>query len=206
MDEKKKLMILGGLAVMMLGIGAFTFMPKGDQTPPPAEKKEVPEYLKENDAEKNAASEPPRNPTVAMSLTARDPFKVPDTMSQPKVVQTVANVNPLPKPRGEMKGTVKFNEPIKAVTVNQVPGVIGDEDIKPAEPEKPPFGYTVGGVAVGAQSAAVFKDAQGNQRLVVEGGSLDGETKVKAVRMDHVVVVYRGETLRLPVGGETVAK
>ncbi|HSI72011.1 MAG TPA: hypothetical protein VK934_02445 [Fimbriimonas sp.] len=206
MDEKKKMMILGGLAVMMLGLGAFQFMPKGEEAPVTAAPKEMSEYLKQAEEAKAEANAPLRNPAMASALAARDPFRIPSDMSQPKTVQTVANVNPIPRPNGEMKGSIKINEPIGAVTLNQVPGVVGEEDIKPAEPEKPPFGYTVGGVAVGARSAAVFKDAQGNQRLVVEGGSLDGETKVKAVRMDHVVVVYRGEILRLPVGGETVVK
>ena len=199
MDEKKKLVILAVLGVLVLAVGAFQFRPKAEE-PAPVVKKDVPEYLKANEDAKEANAQPVRNPLLAANLAARDPFLMPSQMRAPVAVEppkqkltepirrniNVGNVRPV--------GLGKFDELKGPLTVA-------------AEPVKEePFNYTIGGVAMGARPAVVFKDAAGSQRLVVEGGDLDGDTKVKAVRMDHVVVVYKGKTLRLKVGGDTVAK
>jgi type II secretory pathway component PulC len=85
-------------------------------------------------------------------------------------------------------------------------GTVSVSDATATKEPEAPFGYTVGGVVIGARPAAVFRDAAGNQKLVMVGGSLDGDSTVKAVRMDHVVVIHKGKSLRLKVGGDTVAK
>jgi hypothetical protein len=207
MDEKKKIMILAVLGVMTLGIGAFQFMPKS-QEPAPVEKKEVPEFLKENEAEKAAANQPPRNPLLAANLTARDPFQVPGQMQGPRSTDTPVKMPRLREPRPRKEFTSPGIRPFKPGDLGSLPGgptgpVTVSEPVK--EPEAP-FGYTVGGVVVGARPAVVFRDAAGNQRLVMQGGDLDGDSTVKMVRMDHVVVVHKGKSLRLKVGGDTVAK
>ena len=114
--------------------------------------------------------------------------------------------------RAQLKETVRKPEPFNLVNVRPAQeGNLGQlptqsdtppqGETKPDEPEDR-FGYTVGGVVIGSRPAAVFKDAAGNQRLVMQGGNVDGESTLKLVRMDHVVVIYRGKPLHLKVGGE----
>ena len=201
MDEKKKLIILGVLGAMMLGIGAFTFMPKGEE-PAPVTKKEVPEFLKENEAAKEAEKEAPRNPLLAANLASRDPFEVPASMQVPANIESPIRTQlqePTRRPNNFNVGNVR---PVGLGSFGQLGGPQTAElnAQKVGEPEVP-FGYTVGGVVVGARPAVVFKDAAGNQRLVMQGGDVDGESTLKVVRMDHVVVVHKGKTLRLKVGG-----
>jgi hypothetical protein len=205
MDEKKKMMILAGLAVMMLGIGAFTFMPKGEE-PKPTEAKKDKSFLEKNAEALLAAENAPVNPLVANPLQARDPFKVPDAMSEPNLVVTQPNgAQPtvLKEPRKGLKGDIRLaNRNTGELNIDPVPQP-GYGEVKPAEVDIP-FNYTIGGVAVGSKSAVVFRDIQGNQRLVLQGGMLDGDTQVKAVAMDHVVVVFHGKTIKLPVGDKPV--
>ncbi len=206
MDEKKKLVVLAALAVMVLGIGAFQFMPKGEE-PAPVAKKELPDFLKENDAAAQGEL-PPLNPLVASKLAARDPFLAPLAMQVSTNVQPPVNTT-LKEPTRRTNGYSVANvRPVGLGSFGDLPPNGTSLTAEPEKPEEPeaPFGYTVGGVVVGARPAVVFKDAAGNQRLVMQGGDVDGESTLKAVRMDHVVVVYKGKTLRLKVGGETVAK
>lgn len=212
MDEKKKMMVLAGLGAVFVCIGAFTFMPKSEE-PPVTEKKEVPAFLVENENAK--ANEAALNPTVVANLPARDPFKAPNSMLQARTDTTVAPP-PMPAPTRRQDPPVRLAGKVKPFDLSPIPGVNGNlgggsGEIKveaPAEEKKeePQFSYTVGGVAVGQRPAAVFKDGQGNQRLVLQGGALDGETKVIAVKLAYVEVLFHGKKLRLPVGGESVAK
>ncbi len=204
MDEKKKIVVMAVLAVMTLGIGAFQFMPKGE-APVVTVKQEVPAFMKEQAAAELAAKEGPRNPLMAANLAARDPFQVPASM------QVRANIDsPVPPPlREPTRRQAPFNlvnvRPAPSIGLSELPQGIEGGIEKAAEPEAP-FGYTVGGVVVGARPAVVFRDVAGNQRLVMQGGEVDGDSTLKLVRMDHVVVIYKGKSLRLKVGGETVAK
>jgi hypothetical protein len=76
----------------------------------------------------------------------------------------------------------------------------------PAVVPEPPFGYSVSGVIVGQHPAAVFTDAQGNQRLVQLGGSLDAETKVIGIEKGKVTVKHGSKTLRFEMGGNPNGK
>jgi hypothetical protein len=59
---------------------------------------------------------------------------------------------------------------------------------------------------LGAKPMAVFTDAQGNQRLILLGGSLDADSKVTSIDRDAVTVRFHGKTLRLTVEGTPNAK
>jgi hypothetical protein len=142
---------------------------------------------------------------VAIQLSPRDPFRVPDDMARPKTIGSAASMPVLKAPVKKIGGPLRLAENGGGGLMVPEISADGGDEVKAVEPELP-FGYTVGGVAIGARPAAVFRDSQGNQRLVMQGADLDGDTKVTAVKMDHVVVVYRGKTLTLRVGGETVAK
>ena len=209
MDEKKKMMVLGGLAVAFIGIGAFTFMPKGEEAPPTG-KKDVPQFLVDNEKANHPDALP--NPAVVASLSSRDPFRAPDSMLTPKD-NTTTNT-PIPSNRSMGGPRLASNANVAPFNVTPLPGAIpngaadsgnatGTEEAKEPEPQ---FTYAVTGVAVGMHPAAVFKDAQGNQRLVMQGGALDGDSKVIAVHLDSVDILFHGKKLHLRVGGESVAK
>lgn len=208
MDDKKKMIALGVLGAMFLAIGAFTFMPKGEDAPV-VEKKEVPEFLLEN--EKAKATEPAPNPQVATNLAARDPFKAPNSMLVVQETQTPTQTKSTPQLKVPVK---QMGPPLKLVgdvrAFDPVPGVGSGTSVEPVgttqKVEEPTFAYTIGGVVVGQRSAVVFKDAQGGQRLVMQGGELDGDTKVIAVKLNAVDILFHGKKLHLPVGGESVAK
>ncbi len=197
MDEKKKLAVVGVLFVLVIGIGAFQFV--GGSEPPPAPPKSI---VKKEDAADETLK--PKNPSVAFPLTTRDPFEGP---SEPK--PTVERVAERPQPRSKPEGSGLSGNGFKPVIPDQVAGVptlpgAGAAPVVHAEEHK--FGYSIAGVLVGPQSVAVFKDSSGSQRMVKEGASLDGDTKVISIQKDKVVVSYRGKTLELTNGGNTSAK
>jgi hypothetical protein len=202
MDEKKKTLVVGALFVAFLGIGAFQFMPK--------DKGHAIQQPTEAPANKWAAAEEVdadlKNPQVAHHLQVRDPFSVPLGMMA-RSTEVAPNLPPVPEMR-----PVAATGPIGPAEIRPLPGTlvvepqIGGATALARTEEAPAFGYSVSGVVVGAKPAAVFRDGQGSQRLVTVGGSLDGDTQVKAISLTAVSVSYRGKTLELPIGGESLAK
>lgn len=195
--EKQQVMIIGLLVVVILGVGVFQFTAGSAPEPTP-----VPAPTESEKAAKKAEAEKDKvvilNPTVSKSLTQRDPFqpakfsaKEPDPVPEPpkpsggyRPPRLPGNVNlpPLGSPSGEFGGA-------------------REGGVAPMPVEEPKFGYTVSGVIVGSQSAAVFKDAQGNQILVKAGAPIDGDAKVISVKKGKVTVQFHNKTIELPVGG-----
>lgn len=196
-DEKKKIAVVGVLFVLVISIGAFQFV--GGSEPPPAPAKtdgKKAELAKEADANKT------KNPEVAFNLSTRDPFEAPEP---PKVVPPApVQEAPRPRPRRDDPGFT----PMVPSGVQQMPapmqGTLGATT--PPKVEEPKFGYTVAGVMLGDVALAVFRDSGGNQRLVREGGSLDGDTKVLSIQKGKVTVSFRGKNLELTNGGSASAK
>jgi len=211
-DDKKKVMILGVLFVVIIGVGAFTML-GGSSTPPPTPKSDKKEDAKTvaDKAAADAAAEAPKNPLYAAELSQRDPFE-PRTIAGDAPKQSAVNpppaASPLPNPRGSRRGhsgggSIGTVPPVSwnggaIPTANGMQGSIG---ISPAGPDPSAFGYSVTGTLMGARPVAVFSDSQGNQRMVPVGGSLDGDSKVIAVEKGQVTISHRGKTLRLPLGG-----
>jgi hypothetical protein len=194
MDEKKKIIVLGTLFAAFIAVGAFSFIPKGQpqefegQTEEASAKVPVAE-------EKKVATLP--NPRFAAPLAARDPFQVPESRLLPlEPEQPVRGITPT-RPLQELAGNLPLPGTLGVEPV-RIDGLALAEQQRPDE--DPPFGYSVSGVVVGERPLVVFKDAQGNQRLVGEGAALDGDTRVKAVSLTYVSVSYRGKNLRLTVG------
>jgi hypothetical protein len=213
-DDKKKLMVLGALGVVILGVGAFQFSSGGSEPPPPAPKKDK---AKEEAAAKKKADEkkPAKNPTVANRLPQRDPFKAaqlpgmtppPPVASIPQPVPSgpVAKVQRIPAPAPLEGGS--FNAPeLPAVEVAPVKETEGPKATKPVvvKPPEPQFDYTLSGVIVGRHPAAVLSDSKGNQRLIPEGAAVDGTSRVISIERGEVLVRFRGKTIRLTVGGNS---
>jgi hypothetical protein len=206
MADKKKLMVVAALVLVVISVGAFQFAQPG--TSPKATAKKKTERTAEKSEEK--APEETENPIFAQPLKPRDPFQVP----------VVASAEPAAAPapeQSERRNTRRRAAadtsipPLPVGGIQPLPGAIGSGTLStepmnagPAsapKPEETPFAYTVAGVIVGERPAAVFADGQGNQRLVRQGAKLDGDTHVLNVSRGEVVIEFRGKTLRIKVGG-----
>lgn len=199
--EKKQLVVVGVLVVLVLGIGAFQFT-RQDAPPPPASTKEKAKSVDET--EKTAV--PTKNYPELMDLQQRDPFEIAAFVAGSNPQPTIA---PIPKP-APVSGTV-ITDPSKkgldALPGPELPwqaGGIGD--VKPIEPPKPVFGYTLVGIVEGAHPMAVFQDEKGNQQLVEAGQSIGSSATITHISRGKVRVKFNAETLVLNVGGNPNAK
>jgi len=68
------------------------------------------------------------------------------------------------------------------------------------------FAYRLSGVVVGNASAVVLQDDSGKQRLVRQGGSIDGESRVVSIDRNAVVVRHNGKNITLKLGGSPETK
>ncbi len=197
MDEKKKVAVVGVLFVLVLGIGAFQFT--GGSEPPPVAKKvddKKAELAKEEEAKK------PKNPTLAFDLSSRDPFEAPEP---PKIVPPAPPADPVKQKPIRNEGTTPFPPTDFQRIPPPLPGRLSTNPAPPAT-EEPKFGYTIAGVMLGSVPIVVFRDGSGAQRLVREGGALDGDTKVLSIQKGKVTVSFRGKPLELTNGGSASAK
>ena len=190
-EDKKKIMVIGALGLLLVGIGAFQFMP-GAPEPAPAAKAKP-----KVDAAKDLALDAPKNPEVANSLPSRDPFEGPEPPDNGKKSAAAP-------PKADSNVPYKMSGALPPGKDSQLPGAGAGAEIRAVE--APPFAYAVAGTVVGEHSVVVFRDSQGRQRLVREGDSLDGDTQVISIQKSQVTVVYRGKTLHLKTGGNAVAK
>jgi hypothetical protein len=194
MDEKKKLIVVGVLVVLLVAVGVFTMMPKGQPVPTAA-----------SDAKPETAlnlqappPEGPKNPLLAANLSQRDPFSI-----EVPLAPVIKPGNP-----GGPSNPAAFVHPttMKELKGSLLPGATADGSVGGAgqvvAPAIPPFSYTVTGVVVGRKPAAVFRDPTGNQKLIAQGGQLDGDTKVESVNLRFVAVSYHGKMMKLNVGEE----
>ena len=195
MDEKKKLMVLGAMGVVLLGIGAFQFAKGSGETPPPATEPAVTQSASDSNAnangKKDEAVPPQANDLVSHEGYAyRDPFKpLVDPNAAPAYsppVQPPTRLVNNPLPPFPIEGSGFTPNPNTGTAV-------------PVQPTIP--GYRLAGVILGRKPAAVFVDPQGAQHLVQIGGSLDGDTRLVSLDRDHVVIRVKGENKNLTLGG-----
>lgn len=206
MDEKKKLIVIGALTVLMLGIGAFQIAKGSSHAPAPAvvatttgtaaSGSDATSTTNKDDSQ----SAQQANDLVKGSYPAHDPFK------------PVVDAN-APPPAAPLQNTSK---PLtERVAKNQLfpafPGIRKDGQLPvasaqggvttPIKPPAPDYGYRLAGVLMGKKPAAVFVDAQGGQHLVELGGSLDGDTRLVDLDRGHVVLRVKDQTKTLTLGG-----
>jgi len=207
MDDKKKLMALGAMGVVLLGIGAFQFVKaSGSQAPAPAPKTEVSKAPSDSaNANGDPASDilaPQQNDLVKGAYAYRDPFKpLVDSNARP------AAQNPMQTPRPQPTRIPDFPRDIDTNGGLPSPLPANGGTTVPVKPQAPAYGFSLAGVIMGKKPAAVFIDAQGAQHLVELGGSLDGDTQLVDLDRDHVVLRVKGQTKTLTLGGgDTSAK
>lgn len=228
-DDKKKLMVVIALGVVCVGVGAFQFMSSGP-APKPVAKQESTKKAEDAKAEASGDGKThgtvaeggttgdkkdPMNQLYTMALSPRDPFdegNLPglDTNS-PTTAQTPnTQTNPQPtstsgqRPGGRRPGgnASTFVPPVLPGNLNGsgLPNVqISPDGSMPIETVD--GGYSVSGVIQGEKNAAIVTDSSGNQRMVQEGQSLDGDTKVVSVKNGNVVVRRKGKNVTLKMGG-----
>lgn len=208
MNDKKKLIIVIALAVVVLGIGAFQFsqMSSGEAKPQATAKRE-PKPDPESTTEDTVSAAMQDLIKVGMG-GPRDPFTPSELealpgMTPPPTQQTPTPVPPTRRPRsgvnpGGFEGQVPPWQPLPGPGQG-APGPSGTNVTPIADPNA--FNYTVTGVITGAKPAAVFTDANGNQRLVALGGSPGEGSQLVAVERGRVTVRHKGKTLTFNVGG-----
>jgi hypothetical protein len=206
-NDKKKLMVLGAMGVVFVGLGVFQFTKAsgGDEAAPEAKPAVTQSassdnnLVASNDDHKDGDA-PQQNNLVTGEYPYRDPFKalVDSNARQPSQTNSV-------HPVSVASNTTNRIPPFPGLG-GSLPSADGGKTV-PIKPPAPEFGYTLAGVIMGRKPAAVFIDAQGAQHLVQLGGSLDGDTQLVNLDRDGVQLRVKGKDKNLTLGGgDTSAK
>jgi hypothetical protein len=199
MKDKKKMILLIALAVLVLGIGAFQFVNSsgGDKPQPkPTAKKEP---AAEPDGQQTEVD--PAMQYVVSNATPHDPFQegvLPLAEGQTPPPRDPPRINSRPSGNGfkipdSVGGGFELTNPLKP----NVPDGIGIQHVQ---------AFDVIGAIVGEHPAAVFVDENGRQRLVTVGGSFGDDRHLVSVDGDRVTVRHGEKTITYTVGGTPNAK
>jgi hypothetical protein len=211
-DDKKKIVVVGVLALVVVAVGAFQFSSMSAE--PPAKKQEQVATTEGQEPAQGSEDKQfePLNKLVAQALPTRDPFRmgslVQDQPVEPApqpVQEPVRQQKPAApmqrRPASGLQGEIPpFN--VGLAPGAQLPGAGGE--VIPFQAENA-FNYELAGVMVGERPVAVFKDEKGGQRLVPVGGSLDGDSRVTSITRGKVTVRHKGKTITLTMGGTASA-
>ncbi len=229
LDDKKKLMVLGAMAAVLLAVGAFQFMGSGP-APKPVTAEAGQEKPKDGAASEVASKDPKMeedpvraqildllNPTVS----TRDPFmpsgQIAQDMTPPANPDTSQKPIPAPSTSGggsrrggsnfDSEGFKPWGPPTLQGELNPngpklVAAPSGNNTGSPngGSAQSPDeFGYKVKGIIEGKTKMAVFEDQAGNQKLVPVGGSVDGDSVVEDVVDGKVKVKHRGKSKNIKI-------
>jgi len=216
--DKKKMLVLGVLALLLVAVGAFSFMSGGDSgasaeltTTQAEDTEKATEEAEGKVAEGEEGEETPGlNPDgtpkegllAMVPLAPRDPFTVPNAFDDSpkqapeKPVQQPILQAPRPMTTNRPGGYEPF-DPNMGSLPGGPSGGIGDGTPVAVVPQ-----YAVKGIILGSKPLAVFQDGSGNQKLVSLGGSIDGDTKVVAIEKGKVTVSYKGKQQTLVIDEE----
>lgn len=216
MDDKKKKFAIIGLLVVIVAVGAFQFTSGGAEPAKPATKAKV-EAKEDASAKSDAAAQyapdsamsAADNALVAASaLPSRDPFNGTEWTQEALPTPTPTpptKSQPAPSTRPS-KGAGNSLPPFRMEGNQVLPNPAGGSvSLEPGKPLVDPnaFTYTVSGVIIGRRPAAVFTDANGNQRLVPAGSSIDGDSQLVGIDNGKVVIRHKNKTITLTVGGHS---
>ncbi len=197
-QDKKKLIVIGSLVMVICAVGAFTMMGGGgsgkattsgkttkktdtkvaDNTAPPVDKAQqaIDKILTSFNAYGSSESRDPFA-TPAGAVKPVDPPKNDNTVKQPTARPPRTSF-----PRPDFGSLPPVNPGIGANLPTQI---------------VPRF--KVKGVLVGARPIVVVEDSNGNQRLVPEGGQLDPTTRVTSIEKGQITVNENGKSKTLPI-------
>ena len=210
--EKKQFAVIGVLAALILGVGAFQFTRKDAPAPPPATKKETPKPAAEDLANAPFKKKYPDLP----DLTQKDPFEIaafvsigtktaptpPVAVTTPKTITSGPGGTSIP---GAGRRAIKRLDGNDPGLDGPLP-ISGGAGLKPLQPEEPVFGYTCIGIVEGAHPMAVFDDGKGNQQLVEAGQGIGPSATITHISRGTVRVKFNAKTLTFNVGGNPNAK
>lgn len=213
-DDKKKLLILGALAVVILAVGGFTLMGGQPATPAASTSEtkvdeangtgtgtEVAEETSGTD-DANGATAPAKQFAglqAVNDLAPRDPFQAPAGF---KTAKAVPPPTPQPTPVKATHTGPKNDPGLKPWNPGPLAGTVpgGGQPLPQNLPVTPT--YKVKGVLMGAKPLAVIEDSNGGQKLVPLGGSIDGDTQVTGIRKGQVTIRHKGKETTLTIEEE----
>ncbi|MCU0315432.1 MAG: hypothetical protein MUC92_02440 [Fimbriimonadaceae bacterium] len=225
MNDKKKLMVVGILLVVILAVGAFQFM--GSSTPASAAATKKEEITKEaegaelgsggEEEAKGPAIDPALQPLIAGTFPSRDPFlpagaramETPKSVSQTPPSQAQNLPNPVtgpssapPPPRiSTNRPRYEAPDPMRGSLPPINPGAPNGPQ-NPTQPIVVVPTYRLKGVLLGDRPLAVFEDSKGNQKLVPLGGSIDADTIVVSIEKGKVTIRSKGKERTLVIEEE----
>ncbi len=231
MDDKKKILILGTLFVLILGIGAFQFVKSGNQAPEAAASTEK-KVANTEPAEKPASTGTEADPAtetadtkgektenggeaitsvdpalvVAAKLSPRDPFDGRRWDKGDTKAQTPPPTPEAPKVRPVRPPRGISGGGFAPYGVPPIGGVLPEAGgTAPVAGGKMPsiddFPYSVSGTMLGEKPLVVLTDQAGKQKIVTVGSAIDGDSQVISISNGKVIVRHRGKNKTLPVGG-----
>ena len=199
-SDKNKIVMLGAMGVLLLGVGAFQFIGSGAPAPAP---KKTEEGAAAAAAAAAAPTTPPKSDNVfaEMPLAQRDPFA---PQIAPKVDPNAVGQNTPapPSPRGLNPMDVG------APPMPPMPG--GVEGLPQPQPgENTGNGASIAssepslrlsGVVIGDRPIALIQTEGGKQRTVKVGDTVSGQ-KVTSISRRGVVLVGNGQRTTLSLKG-----
>ena len=219
MDDKKKIIALAVLLVIIAAVGAFQFVGGGKPEPKKTDSKAA---VKKDLNDKKGTSEMANaagaymegadvSPDLvsATAMTERDPF---DSTTW-TVIKADPKVEPVvgPKPQVNTKGQNGKQIPPfdPSGTLPPVDGVgKGGAVVEPGQSLKVQgeFAYTASGVIIGSKPAVVLTSDSGKQMLVTLGSSIDGDSKVVGISKNKITIRHKNKTFTVSVGGNSSGK
>ncbi len=204
--DKKKIVIIGVLAVAVLGIGAWQFS-SAKSTPGSKSAKES--------AKSASQSEPTRETIVAdldmIGLKRRNPFQ-PSALAEMQPTQAESTTVVAPpqassngaRPSGPRGSSITPDISKYPFTFDGEPSLTPGVELTPGTPLRSPneFTYSLVGVVDGPRPVAVFRGDDGTQRMVRLNESVgSNNSKVVGIQNGQVKVQHNGKTITLSVGG-----
>lgn len=206
-NEKQKTMIVGGLFVVMVAVGAFQFM--GSSPAPAAKKDPAPEAEVEAEPTVNTDDARAVDPRYAVQLPTRDPFlpqmgalagnSAPAATDAQPVTPNGAPTEPeLPAPPmpslpnyasapNSMAGELPPMDPNQMAQLPAPGGNNSNSGMNPEANDRGIASYRVSGVVTGARAVAILVDGNGKQRMVKVGDSFEGR-KVVSIKNGEVIL------------------
>ena len=217
LDKKQvpQLAILGGLAVICIGVVSFQFM-KGNSTPPPAPKT-VTQVTTDADESQSGSKadisqlETDVFPDLASVPGRRDPFAPQETSDM--VVPTKAEIM---RQASNVRPARHVSEPIRPLRIPS--GSVPRIEVKPMNPfsqggapeslpvrvveEKDPQ-FVLTGVIRGDNNVAIIRMGNDGRHVVKAGQTIDGHYRVLSVSDDGAVLVNeKNRRIHVRLGGD----
>ncbi|GMV35980.1 MAG: hypothetical protein AMXMBFR61_04880 [Fimbriimonadales bacterium] len=191
----KKVLIVGALAVALLGVGALQFIggPKNEPRPEPKQPKKQAETKGAEPAQEMPLPDGVRIGPV------RDPF------AKPAGATAATETGPGRLPDGTRFRPPEAERPTQAIDSPKLEPLGGNPPPSlPAEKALNGCGWEAVGVVVGPVPIVVLRNATGEQVLVREGHTADDTTRILKVTPRSVTVRHLKKTVTLAIGGGVV--